>query len=94
MAGTACLGKITIFMVIAEYLAMAMGGIMGGEWADFRTIALYPLPTTWVRVQNYSTSAILDIRHLLPDEGIYQGEPNPNYPGKTQPKPRSEQPAP
>ena len=41
MAGTACLGKITIFMVIAEYLAMAMAGIMGGALADFRTIALY-----------------------------------------------------
>ena len=29
------------FMVIAEYLAMAMAGIMGGVLADFRTIALY-----------------------------------------------------
>ena len=29
------------FMVIAEYLAMAMAGIMGGALADFRTIALY-----------------------------------------------------
>ncbi|MFP6715834.1 MAG: hypothetical protein VCB14_11925 [Alphaproteobacteria bacterium] len=28
-------------MVIAEYLAMAMAGIMGGALADFRTIALY-----------------------------------------------------
>ena len=29
------------FMVIAEYLAMAMASIMGGALADFRTIALY-----------------------------------------------------
>ena len=29
------------FMVIAEYLAMAVASIMGGALADFRTIALY-----------------------------------------------------
>ena len=74
------------FMVIAEYLAMAMARIMGGTLADFRTIALYTADDV-VAGQSYSTNAILVIRHLVPDEAIYQGEPNPNHPGKTHPKP-------
>ena len=35
------LGEDYNFMVIAEYLAMAMAGIMSGTLANFRTIALY-----------------------------------------------------